>query len=262
MTNLKNTQIIAIMNQKGGIGKTTTAHALGAGLIETGKTVLYVDLDPQANLTFANGVTPRAVKNSIGTLMAGDCKFKDTVIHLTKDDLSKGDLLPASAGLAAADVILNEVGKEFKLKEALQNKNVKYDYIILDTPRGFGVLTVNALIACTHVVIPTTADAFPLQAIMELFDTFKAVRKSYYNPNMIIMGLLLVKYQKQFVINREVADLLNQTADMLGTKVFNTRIRECIALREAQLKREDIFSYAPKSNAAQDYSDFVKEIIN
>lgn len=241
-------QTIAVINQKGGVAKTTTASAVGAGLYRKGYSVLYIDLDSQGNLTTSTGATPTPP----GTmeLLQG--------ATVTPTRTPQGDVIPASPALAIADTVITQIGKEYRLKEALSR--LKYDFAILDTPPALGILTVNALTAADAAVIPAKADIFSLQGIGQLSQTIAAV-KQYTNPELRIAGIVLTMYNRRTVLNREVGEILKDAADQLGTTVFNAKIRPCNALAEAQARRRDIFTYSPKSNAAADYEALVKEIL-
>ena len=170
------------------------------------------------------------------------------------------DLIPASPALASADITLKDTGREYKLKEALEPVLADYDYIVLDTPPALGTLTINALTACNSVVVPAQADIYSLQGVGQLVQTIKTVQR-YTNRELTIKGLLVTRYNARAVLTRDMTELLEDTANQLQTKLFNTRIRECIALKEAQAIQQDIFTYAPKSNATADYRAFIEEVL-
>jgi len=162
--------------------------------------------------------------------------------------------------LAGADIIITATGKEYRLKEALKPISGLYDYCIIDTPPALGILTINALTACSGAIIPTQADIYSLQGIGQLYNTIQTV-KEYCNPDLIIKGIVLTRYNSRAIISREVAEKLKEIADQLETKLYNAAIRECTALKEAQATKKDIYSYAARSNAAADYMQLVDEII-
>lgn len=245
-------ECIAISNQKGGVGKSTTANALGAGLSRRGKKVLYIDLDAQGNLSYSMGVGGDTKYNCID-VFTGEVSLMDAIVSTPQ-----GDLLPFSPALSKIDSLITETGREYRLREALQPSK-KWDYIIIDTPPALGTLTVNALTACDSVIIPSQADIYSLQGAGQLIQTIQAVQK-YCNKNLYIRGFLLVRYSSRAVISRDMSELLEDTAKQLNTKLYQTKIRECVALKEAQAKHQDIFSYSPKSNAAEDYDNLIKEI--
>lgn len=245
--------VLAIINQKGGVGKSTTVAAIGACLIKKRKKVLLIDLDAQCNLTYAlaadmTGITVFDVINKTSRL-------EDAIQHLTG-----GDVVIATPALSSADTVLTITGKEYRLREALEPVKEMYDYIILDTPPALGILTINALTACDKVIIPAQADIFSLQGIAQLYSTVEAV-KAYCNPNILIDGIVLTRFNSRAIISRDVSDMIDDTAKQFDTKLYKTKIRECTALKEAQIVRQSIFAYAPKSNAAADYLSLVNEII-
>lgn len=263
-------QIITIATQKGGTGKTTTAHALGAGLILKGYKVLFIDLDPQLNLSYITraelgGPTAyevltlkAAAADAIQQPQAEDPGLLKKLFG--KPVKIEPDIIPAGQALSGADMELNQTGKEYRLQEAIEPIRGSYDYIIIDTPPSLGILTVNALTASDSVIIPAQADIFSLQGIGQLYNTVEAVRK-YCNPSLTINGILLTRYSLRSVLSRDMTELIADTARQLDTFVYQAVIREGIAVKEAQAQRMDIFTYAPKSNAAGDYMAFVNEML-
>lgn len=246
-------QIIAVINQKGGVGKSTTAHALGAGLILKGYSVLFVDLDYQGNLSYSMGANTKGY-NALGVLERPETA-KEEIQHT-----ASGDIIASSPKLAGADKLLEETGKEYRLKEALESLQGAYDYIIVDTPPALGILTINALTACTGAIIPAQADIYSLQGIAQLNSTIETVKK-YCNPSLSIMGIVLTRFNGRSIIRREVAEMLEQTAEQLHTKLYSTKIRECVSIVEAQAMKKPIYSYAPRSNATADYKALVAEML-
>lgn len=244
---------IAVINQKGGVGKSTTVLALGAGLTLKGYKLLYVDLDAQGNLTYTMGADPNGY-NAMGVLQRPETA-KSEIQHT-----AQGDIIASSPALAGADTIITQTGKEYRLREALETVAGAYDYCIVDTPPALSVLTVNALTACTGVIIPAQADIYSLQGISQLNSTIETVKR-YCNPALSIMGIVLTRYNKRSIIRREVAEMLEQTAAQLHTKLYKAKIRECTALVEAQAMKQSIYSYAPRSNATADYTALIKEIL-
>lgn len=244
---------LAIINQKGGVGKSTTALAIGAGLILKGYSVLYVDLDAQGNLSYTLEANTQGY-NSMGVLQRPETA-KEEVQHTVQ-----GDIIASSPALAGADAVITETGKEYRLKEALDSLSSAYDFCIIDTPPALGILTINALTACKGAIIPAQADIYSLQGISQLNNTVQTVKK-YCNPNLSIMGIVLTRYNGRSIIRREVAEMLEQTAQSLNTKLYKAKIRECTALVEAQAIKQNIFKYAPRSNATADYKELVAEIL-
>lgn len=244
---------IAIINRKGGVGKTATAQAMGAGLIRRGARVLFVDLDSQTNLSYGMNANPSA--GDIMEVITGSCAAVDAIQHTPM-----GDLIAGAESLAAADAAIDGTGKEYRLKEALEGIGGLYDYVIIDTPAALGTLTVNALTAADGVVIPVQADEYSLQGIGQLHKAITAVRK-YCNRDLKINGILITRYNARAILSRDMQSNLQDIATTLGTKVYSTPIRECISVKEAQACRQDIFSYAPRSNAAKDYTAFLDEFM-
>ena len=244
---------LAIINQKGGVGKSTTALAIGAGLSLKGYSVLFIDLDAQGNLSYTLGADTKGY-NAMGVLERPETA-KEEIQHTPQ-----GDIIASSPKLAGADKLLEETGKEYRLKEALDSLQGAYDYIIVDTPPALGILTINALTACTGAIIPAQADIYSLQGIAQLNSTIETVKK-YCNPSLSIMGIVLTRFNGRSIIRREVAEMLERTAEQLHTKLYTSKIRECTALVEAQATKQNIYSYAPRSNATADYKALVDEII-
>lgn len=266
-------QIIAITNQKGGVGKTTTAHALGAALRHVGQRVLYIDMDAQGSLSYAMGAENPARNNvndyngshSTAGQKGGFPTVLDVLTLKAKatqaiQHTPSGDLIAYDPALSGADMTLDMVGREYRLRDAIAPILDAYEWIIIDTPPALGVLTVNALAACTWVVIPAQADVYSLQGIAQLYSTIQAVL-TYCNPSLQVKGILLTEYGGRTILSRDIATLIGEAAKGIGAKLFSTTIRQNVALREAQAKRMDIFTYAPASNAAHDYTAFLDELL-
>ena len=246
-------ETISIINQKGGVGKSTTAHALGSGMAARGYKVLFVDLDGQGNLSQTTNADEAAY--SILDVLMGKISSNDAVYTS-----GAVNILSYSPSLAGADTLIVEVGKEFRLKEALEPLYDFYDYIILDTPPALGILTVNALTASTGVIIPAQADIYSLQGIDQLVGTIETVRK-YCNPTLAIKGILLTRYNPRTVLTRDIAEIMQYKAEELKATFYSTPIRESISIKEAQVGKVSIFQYAPKSKAAMDYENFINEVL-
>ena len=242
-------EIITIVNRRGGVGKTATAHALGAGLTRRGYKTLFIDLDSQCNLTYDVGAITAPLTSM--EVLSGTAKAEEAIQHT-----ESGDIIAGSPSLAVADTTIEGTGKEYRLKEALEPIKRKYDYIIIDTPPALGVLTTNALTACTSAIIPAQAEVHSLQGIALLYDAIQAVKK-YTNPRIKVKGILITRYNGRAILSKDMKANLEATAKELSTKVFDTPIRECIAIKEAQAMQRDIYSYAPKSNATADYTALV-----
>lgn len=247
------TKAVAIINQKGGVGKSTTALELGAGLLLRGYRVLFVDLDAQGNLSYTLGASTKGY-NALGVLQQPETASAE-IQHT-----GQGDIIASSPALAGADTLITETGKEYRLREALEAVRGRYDFVVIDTPPHLGILTVNALAACDSVIIPARADIYSLQGIDQLSETMKPVKK-YCNPALTVEGILLTQYSPRSIVSREVAELAEIMAGKLGAKLFKTTIREAVAVREAQISQRSLTSYAPKSKVAEDYSRFVEELL-
>lgn len=253
---------IAVVNQKGGVGKTATAHAIGAGLILKGFSVLFVDLDAQQNLSYTMGASPKG--KTIADLLQESIDAEPGAALHTLDAIQhtrNGDIIASAATVAGADTILADVtGREYKLKEILAPVKKSYDYCILDTPPTLGTLTVNALTAAQAAIAPAQADIYSLVSIGQLSNTIATVKR-YCNPGLSFSGIVITRYNGRAVVRREVAERMETAAAQYGTKVYKSRIRECTALQEAALTQRSIFDYAPRSNAAKDYSALIEEIL-
>lgn len=245
-------QIIALVNQKGGVGKSTTAHALGCGIFRKGYRVLFVDLDPQGNLTYA--MAAEESKYNAADLLRG-VPAKETVITTRQ-----GDIVPAGTELSGADITLTYAGKEFALKKAIEPLLEEYDYIFIDTPPAMGILSINAMTCATQLIIPVLADIFSLQGMGQLYDTYSAV-KEYTNPELRVLGVLLTKYNDRMIISRNIRAMAQDAVAQFQSKVFTTSIREAVAIRETQISQQDLFSYAPESRVAQDYAALIEEVL-
>ena len=249
-------KIVAVINQKGGVGKSTTALALGTGLFLKGYKTLFIDLDAQGNLSYTLGADAAGLTG----ISSFDVLTGKITAGLAIQRTKQGDVIASSPALAGADTVLTAVGKEYHLKEALETLESKYDYCIIDTPPALGILTINALTACNDVLIPAQADVYSLQGISQLHGTLQTVKK-YCNPPLNVLGILLTRYNGRAVISREVAEMIEKTAAQLHTKLYQTKIRETTAIKEAQARRQSIYEYAPKSNAATDYKALIDEIL-
>lgn len=246
-------EIIAVVSRKGGVGKTATVQALGAGLRKKGFNVLYIDLDSQANLSYSLEADPDQ-RNSMD-IIAGRAKAIEAIQHTPQ-----GDVLAGSEALAGADATIIGKGKEYRLKRALEAVSALYDYIIIDTPAALGVLTVNALTAATSAIIPVQAEVYSLLGMGQLNKTIETVKK-YCNHKLCIRGILISRYNARTILSKDMQSSLADAARQLNTKLYSTPIRECISIKEAQLQQTDIFSYAPRSNAVKDYNAFIEEFM-
>jgi chromosome partitioning protein len=242
--------IISLLNHKGGVGKTTSAINIGAGLTELGKRVLLIDLDPQANLTLSLGV-PRQ-KYTIYEALRGEAELHP---YTVKPNM---DVVISTLDLSGAEMeLVNEAGREFIMRELFVAVADRYDYIIIDCPPSLGLLTLNALTSSRYVMIPLQTEFLALQGLAKIKQVIDKVRMRL-NRNLEIGGVIPTMYNHKLVLNRDVVDTIHK---YFGEKVFKTYIRDNVALAEAPAQRKDIFAYQPRSNGAADYLELCKEII-
>lgn len=247
-------RIITVATQKGGVGKTTTTYALATVLSHRGFRVLAVDMDPQGNLSFA--MNAEMEKSAIiYDVLKGNIKAAFAVQHR-----AIVNIIPTNILLSAVEMEFTGKGREFLLKSALDTLKQDYDYILIDSPPGLGVLTVNALVAADYLILPMLADIFSLQGLTQVHDTVVHVRNTC-NPELKIAGILLNKYNPRTKLAREVQGTALLIAEQLGIPVFKTTIRNCIALAEAQSIQADIITYSSKCTGVADYSSLVDEIL-
>ena len=246
---------IAFINQKGGVGKTTSTANVGACLAELGKKVLLIDLDPQANLSIHFGINVQGKDLSVYEIMSG----KKTVSEvLTKTNISGLDIIPSDIDLASAEVeLVNTVGRETILKFNLEGMLGAYDYVLIDCPPSLGLLTLNALTVANEIFVPLQTEFFALQGVSKLIQTFDVIKKRL-NSKLEITGIIPCMYDSRTKLGQAVLDKIKE---YFADKVFTTTIRKNIKLSESTSHGMPITSYAPDSNGAQDYEALTKEII-
>ena len=249
--------IITVINQKGGVGKTATVQSFAAALCRRGEKdepksrVLMVDMDAQCSLTFTTGALPSA--SDVWDVLFNKRDAGIAAIHTH----TYGDIVRGSPYLAASEKEFG--GRADVLLDALDAVRDDYDYILVDTPPGLGIVSANCLAASDCVIIPVTSEAMSLQGAYALRQSIETLRAAGYVID--IAGLLVTKYNPRSALARQIEPALRQTAADLGTRVFDTRIRACAPMAAALTYQEDIFTYAPKSNAAADYAAAVEEFL-
>ena len=248
--------IIAMCNQKGGVGKTTTTINLGAALAETGRRVLLVDFDPQGSLSVGLGINPHTLETSIyNLLLTRDHDVHDIITESVVDGL---DILPANIDLSAAEVqLVSEVAREQTLKRVLAQVRGEYDVILIDCAPSLGLLTVNALTAADRVLMPLECEFFALRGLALLNDTIGKVQDRL-NPELEIVGILGTMYDSRTVHSREV---LERVVQAFGDKVFHTVIRRTIKFPETTVAGEPITTYATNSPGAGAYRMLAREVL-
>lgn len=245
--------IIAVTNQKGGVGKTTTAASLVSALHLSGHRVLGVDLDPQGSLGFSLGLDIERC-STIYDVLRGTIPVERAI-----SSTENGDILPSNILLSAAELEFNRAGREFLLKTELSHVADRYDYIIIDTPPALNVLTVNAYVVADALIIPMVPEILSLLGVAQIKETIETVQRCY-NSRLQVLGILLNKFSPRLTLNREVLEMSEQIAAQLKTRVFHAKIRSGIAVAEAPAHGESVLTYAPKSKPAQDFQDLLAEI--
>ena len=255
---------IALMNQKGGVGKTTTTVNLGAALAEIGRRVCLIDLDPQAHLTINYGIDPNPDTVSLYDVLLGDNSFLEAV-HKIDDHLA---LVPSSIDLAAAEIeLVSVLGRETLLKKKLESADHDFDVMLMDCPPSLGLLTLNALAVADEVIIPMQPHFLALQGVAKLLETVQLVNKRM-NPRLKVSGIVLTMFDSQTKLSNEVVSELHGFIDAAhgkplpwaGARVFKTRIRRNIKLAESPSFGQHILKYDPASNGAADYRALAKEV--
>lgn len=248
-------RVIAIANQKGGVGKTTTAVNLAAALARLGKNVLLMDLDPQGNATVSVGVEKDQLELSVFDMLVGEARFKECVVHV---EVSKLDLLPANADLTAAEVrLLDEDMGPKRLRKTLKKARTSYDAIIIDCPPTLNMLTINALTAADGILVPVQCEFFALEGLSALMDTIDTVREQL-NPKLQIDGLLRTMHDRR---NNLANDVSNELVSHFGMKVLQTIVPRNVRLAEAPSYGEPILEYDIASNGAIAYLALANEVI-
>ena len=247
--------VLSITNQKGGVGKTTTSINLAAALAQKGFRTLLLDLDPQGNATISF-VQPEALERSVFELLTDPTVSAADVILKTAEE--KLDLIGSRISLAKAEAkMIGEFDSHFRLKDKLSAVREAYDYIIIDTPPTLGILTVNALVASTHLLVPIQSSFYALEGTDDLLDTYEKIR-ARPNPELKFLGVVITIDDRRTVLAR---DIRTQIRDVFGDKVFQTTITKSVRLEESPAYRQSIFAFAPTSSGAAEYYSLTEEVI-
>ena len=248
-------RIIAFINQKGGVGKTTTCLSVGAGLALEGKKVLLIDTDPSGNLTKSAGLKLSDDMPTTYEVLKETANINEAV---QKAQYGEYDVLPADSMLSGADVELSNIpGREMLLKEAIAQLSKEYDYVLIDCPPSLNTISLMGLTAARNVIVPVQAEYLALDGIAQLTETISLVRKRM-NPDLEISGIVVTFYDSRKLLNREV---LKSLTTAFPSKVYHTTIGNNVALAEAPSYGMDIFAYRPQSKGAIQYKSLVKEIL-
>src|SRR3954454_5845359 len=245
--------VISFANQKGGVAKTTSTLNLAVALQEKGLKVLALDLDPQGNLTMSQGFNPDAITRSMFDVLV----HRLPIEHVIQE--AEVDIAVSSIDLAGAELALSaQIGRERTLDRALAAVRDSYDYVLIDTPPSLGLLTINAFVAATGVIVPVQCEYLALRGLVQLENTLAMVRENL-NPQVEIVGILPTMYDKRTLHSREAVEILREN---FGDLVFNTKIRKTVRFAEAPVKGASVLLYDPDGEAAKLYRDLAKEVLN
>ena len=246
-------RVIVFANQKGGVAKTTTTLNLAVAFKEKGFRVLVVDLDPQGNLTMSQGMNPDSIERSMFDVLVHRLPISE-IIHTAEVDVAVSSIDLAGAELALSSMI----GRERALEKALVEVRDSYDFIMVDTPPSLGLLTINAFVAATGVIVPVQCEYLSLRGLVQLENTLAMVRENL-NPDVKIEGILPTMFDRRTLHSREAVEILEES---FGELVFKTRIRKTIRYAEAPVKGQSVLKYDPAGTAAEAYRDLAKEVLD
>jgi len=247
------TQVIVLANQKGGVAKTTTTLNLGVAFKEKGFRVLLIDLDPQGNLTMSQGLNPDVIERSMFDVLVHRMPMEQVI------ETREVDVAVSSIDLAGADMALSsQIGRERTLEKALAPIKDRYDYILIDTPPSLGLLTINAFVAATGVIVPVQTEYLSLRGLVQLENTLAMVRENL-NPRVEIVGIIPTMYDRRLTHSREADEILREN---FGDLVYHTRIRKTVRFAEAPVKGVSVMAYEPSGEAAEMYRDLAKEVLS
>ncbi len=248
-------KVIAIANQKGGVGKTTTAVNLAACLAQKGRKVLMLDDDPQGNATSGLGFDKRDIKKCVYDTLINDVPMKDVLLHSDYENL---DVIPATIQLAGAEIeLVSLMNREGRLKNALERVKHDYDYVLIDCPPSLGLLTINALTAANSVLVPIQCEFYALEGVSQLMNTIKLVQRNL-NPALKLEGVLMTMFDQRTNLS---SDVVGEVRKYFNTKMYNTIIPRNVRLSEAPSHGQPVIVYDPKSKGAQVYSELAQEVL-
>ena len=246
-------QIITVTNQKGGVGKTTTASSLICGLHQRGAKVLGIDLDPQGNLGFNLGLDIGS-SNTVYDVFKGTCSMEGAI-----QPTEYGDVLPSDIMLSAAEVEFTAPRREFMLSDLLTGVRDRYDFIVIDTPPALNILTVNAYVASTGLIVPMEAEVLSLVGITQLQETIETVRASF-NPELKVLGILLNKYNGRLSLSKDILEMAQVMAEQLGSQVFEAKVHRGVGVAMAPAHGQTVLTYQPDSRPAQDFQSVIDAV--